>query len=95
VHGAINAPGCMLLEKKETASFGSPCVLAKTGAMKRKKRSSFCEGKVPRLIKCEAGDKCHPASGIVAFHHEEVGHAGGQGIRGKWTSNGRHLVAST
>jgi len=85
----------MLLEKKETARFESPCVLTETGAMKRKKRSSFCGGKVKRLIKCKAGDKCHPASGIVAFHHEEVGRAGGQGIRGKWTSNGIRLVTST
>jgi hypothetical protein len=55
--------------------FGSPCALSKTGEMKRKKQSSFCEGRVLELIKCEAGDKCQPAYGIVAFHHKEIGRA--------------------
>jgi hypothetical protein len=75
MHSAINALGCILLEKKEASSFESPRVLSKAGAMKRKKQSSFCKGRVLRLIKCEADDKCHSANGIVAFHHKEVGRA--------------------
>ncbi|KAI6768957.1 hypothetical protein HG531_010061 [Fusarium graminearum] len=51
--------------------------------MKRKKQSSFCQGRVLKLIKCEADDKCHPANGIVAFHHKEKSGSDG-------TSNTNH-----